>query len=241
MDSVFDFGLRAKQPEHAELLDYLAVEFIESGYSFKHLHRLIVTSEAYQLTSSTRGSVGATLAADANNAFYWRMNTQRMQSQVVRDSLLAMSGQLDPTLGGPSVDVGEKSRRRSLYFKHSRDQHDKFLTMFDDADLLQCYRRDESIVPQQALALSNSKLSIELAAGVASRIAERAGTTRRDFAASAFEILLARNPNTDELDACVAYCEELEQLVADGENRESTIRSRLVQALLNHNDFISIR
>jgi hypothetical protein len=154
----------------AELLDTLAAEFMESGWSFRHLHRLIVTSRAYRLSSTTAGADAKTLAADPNNHFYWRMNMRRMEAQVVRDSLLQLAGVLDPKMGGPSINPSDAARRRSLYFKHSRDQQDKLLKMFNDADHLQCYRRTESIAPQQALALSNSKLAIEMSGLIAKKI-----------------------------------------------------------------------
>jgi hypothetical protein len=247
VESVFDFGLRAEKPLHADVLNLLAVEFIESGWSFQHLHRLIVTSQAYQLSSSTADATRDTLAGDSANSFYWRMNARRMESQVVRDSLLHLSGTLDEKLGGPSLNVGNASKRRSIYFKHSRDDQDKFLSMFDDADLLQCYRRSESIVPQQALALANSELSMSMAALIADRIFK--SLTKPDhsqFISNAFETLLSRAATTDEHDECLAFCEQLRILLNDSKSIadsdwDSRIRTRLVHTLLNHNDFISIR
>ncbi|HSG71337.1 MAG TPA: DUF1553 domain-containing protein, partial [Planctomycetaceae bacterium] len=95
VESVFDFGLRSKRPEHADLLDFLSADFIESGWSFRHLHRLIVTSRAYQLSSSTYAADEATLANDSTNQYYWRMNARRMESELVRDCLLQLGGELD--------------------------------------------------------------------------------------------------------------------------------------------------
>ncbi len=162
--TVFDFGLKGT-PSHPELLDWLAVELVEHGWSLKHLHRLIVTSEAYALSSSAAGAAPENLARDAENQFYWRANSLRMEAQVVRDSLLALAGELDATVGGPSIPVGDEgSRRRSLYFVHSHNEHQKFLETFNDASVLDCYRRAESIVPQQALALENSPLAAQMAA-----------------------------------------------------------------------------
>lgn len=245
VESVFDFGLRAKRPLHADVLDYLAAEFMESGWSFRHLHRLIVTSEAYRMTSSSAGASGGTIAADPDNHFYWRMPSQRMDAQTVRDSLLLLAGELDRTLGGPSVDVGVTSRRRSLYFKHSRDDQDKFLSMFDNADLLQCYRRSESIVPQQALALANGELSMRMAEAIANRIAESSTGGDRVFAAAAFRCLLARDADEDELSACLLFCDQLRKLPEyAGQSPAAAaaqVRVRLVHSLLNHNDFVSIR
>ncbi len=246
VESVFVFGLRCEKPLHADILDYLAVEFIESGYSFKHLHRLIVTSDAYQRTSSTLNADESTIATDPTNRFYWRMNTRRMESQIVRDSLLQLSGTLDPKLGGPSLPVGNGSTRRSLYFKHSRDDQDKFLTMFDDADLLQCYRRSESIVPQQALALANSELSMKQATQIAARITgSLPSADNGDFVRAAFENLLGRVPTNEELAACLEFCDQLQQGLSEDDTTDADhmtrIRTRLIHSLLNHNDFITIR
>ncbi len=237
VESVFDFGLRAKRPLQAELLDVLAAEFMESGWSFRHLHRLIVTSRAYRLSSTTAGADAKTLAADPNNHFYWRMNTRRMESQVVRDSLLHLAGVLDTKMGGPSVNPGDAVRRRSLYFKHSRDQQDKLLKMFNDADHLQCYRRSESIVPQQALALSNSKLAIEMSGLIAKKI------EGEEFVESAFEILLGRKPDSTERQECLKTLGELEAEAKKEKKTNPAQRARrgLVHALLNHNDFVSVR
>ncbi len=244
VESVFDFGLRAPRPEHADVLDLLAYEFMESGWSFRHLHRLIVTSATYRLSSSSAGADESTVAADPTNALYWRMNSRRMESQVVRDSLLGLAGVLDLQVGGPSIDPSQGGTRRSIYFKHSRDQQDTFLAMFDDADLLQCYRRSESVVPQQALALSNSKLSIEMAEKIAEKLSACvAGEDDQAFVDAAFELLLGRMPTDSERAECRTFQSELAELlqqqqVADPGGR---IRARLVHALLNHNDFISIR
>ncbi|WP_161604598.1 DUF1553 domain-containing protein [Roseiconus nitratireducens] len=249
VESVFDFGLRAPEPIHRDLLDYLAVELIESGWSFRHLHRLIVTSQAYRRASSSLEADSQTVHKDPANLYYWRMNTRRMEAQAIRDSLLMLAGQLDLQMGGPSVGVGPSSRRRSLYFKHSRDDHDQFLTMFDDADLLQCYRRDESIVPQQALALSNSELSLSMAQLMSDRWSQP-GVDDASFASGVFFRLLARKPTEPELERCVEFLQQTSQLSA-GTNKASAsgaedseqlrARRRLVHALLSHNDFISIR
>ena len=244
VEPVFDFGLRTKPPVQAELLDYLAADFIESGWDFKHLHRLIVTSKAYRLSTSTKNSPQENLTTDPNNKFYWRMNTRRMESQVVRDSLLYLAGELDAQLGGPSVDPDKESKRRSLYLKHSRDQQEKFLTMFDDADLLQCYRRSESIVPQQALALANSKLSLSMAEQIAAKLASQLDDTNQsEFIALAFETLLGRQPEESERLECETFCAQIAKLTTDQSTNtdELRVQTRLVHALLNHNDFISIR
>lgn len=247
VDSVFDFGLRSPRPLQAELLDYLAAEFMASGWSFKHLHRLIVTSQAYQLdTAASSDSSAHARQVDPNNEYYWRSHSRRMEAQVVRDSLLHLAGKLDPTLGGPPVDAGDAVARRSIYMKHSRDQQNKFLSMFDDADILQCYRRSESIVPQQALALSNSKVSIEMSAQIAGQIATaKALPTRHDFIDEVFFVVLGRPATSPEIESCEQYFDQLAALPSyqqlGDEERERRMRTRLVHAIVNHNDFVTIR
>ncbi|MCP4174778.1 MAG: DUF1553 domain-containing protein, partial [Fuerstiella sp.] len=160
---------------------------------------------------------------------------------------LHLAGTLDPVLGGPSLNVGNNSNRRSIYFKHSRDDQDKFLSMFDDADLLQCYRRSESIVPQQALALANSELSMTMSGLIADRIFKSLPTADYDqFVSRAFETLMSRTATNSERDECMAFCEQLRMLLkneksASADDPDSRIRTRLIHSLLNHNDFISIR
>ncbi len=227
VESVFDFGRRAPTPLHQPLLDYLASELIDSGWSMKHLHRLILTSKTWQRSSSNRDADPHTLAEDPENHYYWRMNGRRMESQVVRDSLLLLAGQLDLTMGGPPVAAGPQVQRRSLYLFHSRDGRDPFVSTFDDADVFNCYRRNESVVPQQALAMMNSREVIEAAQRITSRYASE--RTDDAFAIAVFQQLLARRPSANEIQACLAFLSD------------NPDRIQFVHALLNHNDFQVIR
>jgi hypothetical protein len=228
--TVFDFGRKGAAPTHPELLDYLAVELRDSGWSLKHLHRLIVTSNTYRLTSSTVGAPPANLAADAANRYYWRRDSVRMEAEVVRDSLLYLAGELDETMGGLPIPVQQDTSRRSLYFVHSHNEQPKFLAMFDGASVLECYRRSESIVPQQALALENSKLTLNAAAKTAERLTREIDpASDTAFIRAAFETILANKPTTAEEAAC---------LEALGQLRN---RAALLHALMNHNDFVTVR
>jgi hypothetical protein len=243
--TVFDFGRKGTPPTHPELLDWLAVEFVEHGWSMKHIHRLIVLSNTYRLTSSSAGANEQTLAADPENRCLWRMNPIRMEAQTVRDTLLHLAGELDLTLGGPSIPVSnEASRRRSLYFVHSHNEHQKFLSIFDDASVLECYRRAESIVPQQALALENSQLATQMAEKIAQHLATaNPSASDRDFIRAAFVTVLSVEPTESEL---AASLDALAQLTAAAKlkNRpspETQARTNLIHALVNHNDFVTIR
>ncbi len=234
VETVFDFGRQAPLPEHAALLDYLAVELIDSGWSMKHLHELMVTSAAWRRSSSNLDADPDTREKDTGNQFYWRMNPRRMESEVIRDSLTHLAGELDLTMGGPSVSPSQNTRRRSIYFKHSRDEKGQLLSRFDDADILACYRRSESIVPQQALALSNSSISIFMSKRVYTLFYEE--EVERKFAEQVFEHILCRKPTSPELDACEDFLEDLKS-----ESTQADSRIRLVHSLFNHNDFITIR
>ena len=243
--TVFDFGRKGAAPTHPELLDWLAVELIEHGWSLKHLHRLIVTSETYRLTSSSAGATAANRSTDAENRYYWRMNSVRMDAELLRDGLLHLAGELDTTMGGPSIPaLDETSRRRSLYFVHSHNDHQRFLTIFDDASVLECYRRLESILPQQALALSNSKFALTMAGRINVRLHERlVDATDAAFVRAAFETVLACAPTAEEQAACEQALTQLAELLKKQGQVDAVRRARgdLMQALLNHNDFITIR
>ena len=266
--TVFDFGRKGKPPTHPELLDWLASELMSplsggrqppetpnaqgadaprsggtdrsSPWSLKHLHRLIVTSSVYRLSSSTKDAPAAA-KLDPENRLLWRVNPQRMQAEAVRDGLLHLSGELDLTAGGPPVPLAEQdaSRRRSLYFFRSHNDHHKLLDLFDGPSVLDCYRRTESVVPQQALALWNSGLAITAAEKIAARLPADDGP----FVVAAFELVLGAVPSAEERAACLDALAELRAAVKDvpEADRAKRVRARLVQALLNHNDFVTVR
>ncbi len=234
--SVEDFGRRQPSPELQDLLDFLAVDFMESGWHLKDLHRIILTSEAWR-----RGGMvpqdHPSHTADPDNSLFWKRNPVRMESQVIRDSVLHLASALDLSIGGPSVkaDAQGPPHRRSLYFLHSRDDQNPFLVQFDDADIERCYRRDESIIPQQALAMANSSLTLNMAARIAANILEQSGGRSipvGDFIREAFLTVLGRAPMPDETRECIGQLQELP---------DERARIVLIHALLNHNDFITIR
>lgn len=263
VESVNDFGLRAPQPVHLELLDYLALEFIESGWSFRHLHRLLLTSDAYQRTSSQSGADPRCLEVDRDNLLYWKANAKRMQAQVIRDSVLKLSDRLDSTRGGPSLDPSQPSNRRSLYFRHSRDDQNLFLSKFDDADHLQCYRRGETVVPQQALAMANSRLTREYAEHIAAHLTEQLNEDETDaeFAALTFYLLMGRETTAHERAILARFRKQWHEMhpasastatrqpdesnvatdTSEASPNQAQYRTWLVHSLLNHNDFLTIR
>lgn len=233
--TVFEFGHKGLPPTHPGLLDWLAVELMEHGWSTRHIHRLITTSRTYALSSSTLDAATNAREHDPDNQTYWHARPIRVEAQVVRDSLLFLAGDLDLSQGGPSIPVSEpQSKRRSLYFVHSHNDHQSFLSMFDDASVLECYRRAESIVPQQALALENSDLALE----TARRIAGKLGPDIPDeqFVRDGFMLILSAEPTPEEMSLSIGALRRLSQ-VSDA----SRARTSLIQALLNHNDFVTVR
>ncbi len=249
--TVSDFGRNGALPSNPALLDWLAVEFMDSHWSMKHLHRLIVTSAAYRRVSSVQPGSEA-LARDPENKLLWRMNAGRMEAEVVRDSLLSVAGKLDVTLGGQELENSEalKTFRRSLYYSTNPegDGKNEMGALFDAPDPLDCYRRSRSIVPQQALALTNSDFVHQMG-GLAATALWPAGETADDaartrgFIVAAYERILSRAPTTEEIAACTEFLTQLTTLGTETKTAEPAQRAReaLVRALLNHNDFITIR
>lgn len=255
--NVFDFGLRSPRPRQQELLDYLAVELIESGWRLKHLHRLIVTSDAYAMASHAAPDIESQCrASDPDNELYWRFEPLRLEGEAIRDSLLAVAEELDRDLGGSDIDhqQGETVHRRSLYFRHAYEKQMTMLTTFDAASPNECYRRDTSVIPQQALVLANSELSRQLSQQLAEKIsavldeAPAAHDANQQFIALAFERVLGRSPSAAEADLCrqffAASPAEATETPADAvppEHRLAELRASLVHVLINHNDFVTIR
>jgi hypothetical protein len=261
--SVFDFGLNGKPPTNPALLDWLAVELMDQGWKMKAIHRLIVTSAAYRAQSS--GGNEADRARDPENLFLWRMNPRRMEAEVVRDSTLHVADALDPTMYGPELDQlqGLGLPRRSIYFRSSKEKKVVFLDLFDSPNVTDCYRRSETVVPQQALAMANSSLTLAQARRLGGLLAKELNTQTTSegqsaFIGAAFERILCREPSGDERATCLDFLESQARLFADprsltaftsgGENPlkpspdpHQRARENLIHVLLNHNDFLTVR
>jgi hypothetical protein len=173
-----DFGTRAEQPTHPELLDWLANYFIENGWSQKKLHRLILLSAVYQQSSDVaasgkqRGQLIAAAAIDPENKLLWRFNRQRLDFESLRDSLLFVSGQLDLRMGGKAEDLFKQpfSKRRSIYGFIDRQFMPNPLRVFDFANPdLHNPQRSETTIPQQALFFMNGFFVLEQAKALAQK------------------------------------------------------------------------
>jgi hypothetical protein len=225
-----DFGLKGERPTHPELLDWLASEFIRSGWSLKALHRLIVTSSAYQ-QSSGYGETAAKI--DPDNKLLWHYPRQRLEGEVIRDSALAVAGMLNPKLGGPSVfpelpagmptprggwkvnaEASERNRR-SVYVFVRRNTRYPMFDCFDMPDPHEsCPRRNITISPIQALTLLNSTLTLEWAQGFASRVLESAGADVNRQIETAFRLAYGRRPDQSEKQLATGFLKEQGEILS---------------------------
>jgi hypothetical protein len=287
--TVFDFGMNGKPPTNQQLLDWLAVEFMDSGWSMKHVHRLMVTSTTYRLASNVQSPKSEVHgrgtgdqqqgtgnnpnpeprtpnpSIDPENNYYWRANPRRLEAEIVRDATLAVAGSLDPAMGGPEIDqnAGLTNYRRSVYFRSTKEKKMTFLSLFDGPNVVECYRRSESIAPQQALAMANSPLTLAQSRLLARKLSDSLGNVAaeeapRKFVTDAFVRVLYREPSAEELTACLEFLSDQSKRLADAGSLSAftagaaasvppsadpaqRARENLVHVLFNHNDFVTVR
>ncbi len=226
VDTPNDFGRMGSAPTHPELLDYLAVTLQENGGSLKKLHRLIVTSDAYRRAVRHDATCAA---VDADNAYLWRMNRQRLDAESVHDAVLQITGKLDLKMGGPSVkqfnqspgphvtptldyqnfDVDSPANyRRSVYRFVFRTLPDPFMDSLDCPDGNQLApTRGASVTALQALALLNDKFIVRQSEHIADRIARTQTGTEKQVA-EAYWLILLRAPTVKEAAAVGAYADK---------------------------------
>ena len=274
-----DFGLAGARPSHPELLDWLAAEFIREGWSLKKLHRMIVTSATWRQRSDAglpdpaaaspadinltsigapqplgRSRAGARI--DSENRLLWRQNPRRLSAEQLRDALLAVSGKLIESKGGPPIwpelpaeiaqanpafldDNAEKTKGwypspaaqrpvRSIFLVQKRTVRVPFMETFDlPENSTSCAGRSESTVAPQALALLNSPLAIEAAEAFATRIEQEAGNDLAAQVRAAFVFALQRQPDPEELERGIAFL-------------KSRSLPELSRAVLNLNEFFYV-
>ena len=251
-----DFGNNGRPPSHPQLLDWLAAEFMTRHWSMKAMHRLIVTSSAYRMASTPEE---ANARIDPDNVYLWRMNSRRMEAELVRDNLLYIAGSLDPAMGGPDIDhkLGLTSKRRSIYLRLAAEKEVEFLKVFDGPAVTECYERKPSVMPQQSLALANSEITLAQSRTLARILASEANDDTK-FIRQAFLRILARRPNEEELRLCREFLAKQMERSKEKANDSTTpvankaadkspvapqlrARESLVLVLFNHNDFLTIR
>ncbi len=241
-----NFGKMGERPSHPELLDWLAVEFVERGWSVKQMQRMMMMTEAYKMSSN---DIAEDVSIDPENRFFWRMPRQRLEAEAIRDAILAASGKLDLTVGGPTVfpyinpDLFESSSkrnwpgkpdddpstwRRSIYVHSKRSIRYPMFETFDQPNLINSVdRRNRSTVAPQALLLMNNAMVILQSKYFAERVKNEAGTDTHAQIDRAYRIALARTPSEFERNKAIEYIRGS----ADG-------LAEFCQALFNLNEFV---
>ncbi len=256
VDTENDFGLQGDKPTHAELLDWLAIEFMERGWSQKALLRLIVTSATYQQASRNRAEA---TAVDPDNRLLARQNRLRLDAEIVRDASLLSSGLLSRKVGGPSVypplppgansntqvqrewkvSPGEDRYRRGLYTFIQRSAPHPGLTVFDSPDAsVTCTRRVRSNTPLQALTLMNDEASFEFATALARRIVNESGAPSDTARLShGYQLTLQRAPRAAESERFLRFLAQRRD--SEPSISELSLWTSAARALLNLDEFMT--
>ena len=249
VDTPSDLGVNGSKPSHPELLDWLASELTANQGSLKHLHRLILLSQTYRQSSTATPAASKAyakgLATDAQTRLLWRFPPRRLEAEVLRDSILCVTGKLNFRMGGPGFDLfeandnyvkvynsktvfGEDDFRRMIYLNKPRVQLDNVFGAFDCPDAGQIApRRNVSTTPLQALSLLNSEFALQQAGFLAERITREAGDDVSAQLSRAFQLAFNRVPTPEEAKAGTT--------LVRGYGLPA-----LCRALINSNEFIQI-
>ena len=258
VETVDNFGLQGTPPTHPELLDWLAVEFIESGWSIKSMHRLIMSSDAYQRSSSFDAK---NAEIDAENRFYWRRDVRRLEAETIRDAMLAVSWSLDRTIGGNLMTTKNREylfnhtskdkstyqsiRRRSIYVPVIRNHLYDVFQLFDytDASVLNG-NRDTSTIAPQALFLMNSELIADLTKAMAKR-ALTLESTRQSRINRLFLESFGREATAAESHQASEFLARFEDLMTQRAEPPEDLTTQawqaLCQSIISSSEFIYVR
>jgi hypothetical protein len=245
--SIDNFGKMGEAPTHPELLDWLALEFTDRGWSVKQMHRLLMTSEAYRMASDYNDA--GNVAQDPENKYGWRFRSRRLEAEIVRDTILAVSGGLNREAGGPAVfpplqpevlgqmkhgiwrtqEDGPAVWRRSVYIYRKRGLPFPMLESFDLPDQnISCGARVVSTVPTQALMLLNDEFVVRQAELFAQRVREAEPNDRERQVELAYRIALGRAPDGSEREMANAHLAKHDL-------------AGFAHVLLNLNEFVYLR
>jgi hypothetical protein len=252
--STNDFGKFGTPPTHPELLDWLAAEVVQGGWKLKRMHKLVMLSSTYQM--SAKGEAAA-LKADPGNSLFWRFNMRRLTAEEVRDSILAVSGQLNPKMGGPSIyppiprevlagqsvpgqgwgkSSPEEAARRSVYVHVKRSLLVPILSHHDQADTdSSCPVRYTTTVATQALGMLNGQFTNEQAAAFAERLRKEAPNDLARQVSRAIRLTTGRVPGADEVKKDVAFVKALQ---AKSKLDHATALKQYCLLVLNTNEFV---
>jgi hypothetical protein len=242
MRSPSNFGLRAEQPTHPELLDYLANRFIQEGWSLKRMHRTIMNSSTYQMASDVEFPESQQYSQlDPENRLLWRRARRRLEAEPVRDAILFVGGGLDRKMGGKAPDVN--ANRRAIYLPINRASLYEMFSTFDYVETANhIEQRPTTTVPHQALFLLNSPMVHSQATALAKDVLARFEPSNERIRAM-FRILYARQPTEAELNRSLHFLETAAtQLQAVSDPAEKSVRewSALGRALMAANEFLYI-
>jgi hypothetical protein len=237
-----DFGVEGAEPSHPELLDWLAAELMEHGWSTKHIHRLIVLSSTYR---QERKHHAGNAAIDPENRFLWCWPRRRLSAEAIRDSVLVATGELDRTLGGVSIppEQEERHKRRTIYLFQQRSSMPSVMEMFDaPAGIASCSRRNTSTVALQPLFLLNSPFMARRARVLANTVSELAGDDVNTQIKVAFQRTLSREPDKIEQKLAneILAAEPGAKSTSDQDPLANPRLMQLCHALLNLNEFVYI-
>jgi mono/diheme cytochrome c family protein len=251
-----NFGKMGERPTHPELLDYLAAEFVKNGWSIKAMHRMIMLSNAYRM-SSIRPNVGPNISeeADPDNRLLTRFNRRRLSIEEMRDGLLAIDGTLDLTMGG-TLQTGrgtdgennqgrlslnpEKLKRRTVYLPLRRANLPTLLNLFDFGDATTTSgKRQLTNVATQALFWLNSEFLYERAQNVAKSLLQRKEMNDAARIETAYALILNRRPDKDEIDQALNYIAGFKQKFA-GEDADQKAWQSFCRVLMSSNDFVYV-
>lgn len=261
-----DFGMMGGRPSHPELLDWLASEFVHSGWDIKHMHKLMVTSNAYRQSSAYQE---AAAKEDPRDKLMWRYPRERLEGEVIRDAALSVAGILNDRVGGPSVfpelpegagkprggwkvsaDPAERNRR-SIYIFVRRNARYPMMEAFDMPDTHEsCGRRNQTITAPQAMALLNGKVSLEWAQAFAGRVLKQTGGDPNATVDAAYRLAFGRSPDGSEKDTVLTFLNKqkanldgtklaLPDNVPPGyDPKQAAALVDFCQMLLNSNEFV---
>jgi hypothetical protein len=223
VDTPSDFGFNGGRPTHPELLDWLAGELIRHNWSLKALQRIILSSATYRQAATTNSKASQ---VDAENRLLWRKSPRRLDAELVRDTILAVSGALNETMEGPGYEdyttftrntqfyvpfdpVGPSFNRRTLYRNWIRSGRNPFLDVFDCPDpSTKTPKRAVTTTPLQALTLLNNTFVLRLSDDFASRIERDAGTGPTRQITRLWDLAFARTPSEEELHRLLPFVNE---------------------------------
>jgi hypothetical protein len=254
--STENFGRLGDRPSHPELLDFLARQFMESGWSIKEMQRTILLSSAYRM-QSTHADEAVCVAADPENAMLWKFRMQRLEAEQIRDAVLAVAGRLDNSIGGKTVPL----RNRQFVFNHTSVDHTRYeslrraaylpvirnnlYTLFEQFDFpdptMPTGNRNATVVAPQALLMMNDELVMDSARTFAQQVLQHSNAAERRVEL-AYEMAVGRKPEMLEAERALAFVDKWRaSLVAQGEEAERSAWTMFCHSLMASNEFIYVR